>query len=62
MYVKVQPVNAQMADTEKASKFLTRVLYSQKNGCDDEYSVISSRVSSSALNCLYTHLIWFVVE
>lgn len=52
MYVKAQPVNAQMAFTEMASVFLTRVLYSQRNGYDDDYSVISSRVSS----CVFRHL------
>lgn len=46
MYVKAQ--TAHVAFTEMASAFLTCVLYLQRNGCDDDYSVMSSRVSTVA--------------
>lgn len=53
MYVKVWTVKVQEACAGIESVFLTlHVLYSQRNGYDDDYSVISSRVSSCVNECL----------
>lgn len=49
MYVKAQTA-AHMAQTELVSVCFILVLDSQRNGCDDEYSVISDRVSSCVSN------------
>lgn len=56
MYVKAQTA-AHMAQTELVSVCFILVLDSQRNGCDDEYSVISDRVSSCVLNWL-KHSSW----
>lgn len=52
-YVKARTVKVQKACVGTESVFLTlHVLYSQRNGYDDDYSVISSRVSSCVKECL----------
>lgn len=56
MYVKAQTA-AHMAQTELVSVCFILVLDSQRNGCDDEYSVISDRVSSCVSNWL-KHSSW----
>lgn len=56
MYVKAQTA-AHMAQTELVSVCFILVLDSQRNGCDDKYSVISDRVSSCVSNWL-KHSSW----
>lgn len=52
MYVKAQTMPAHVACAEIPSVHLILLLYSQRNGYDDDYSVMSSRVSNCVSHSL----------